>query len=348
VTEVKIPIENIYYLLCYAWNQLDEAGRIKVSASDYTKYIDLFAKALNNACAYIFKRGLDREYLYECDELTRLKGKIDFSKNMKSMIGSSSKLYCEYDDLSNNVLHNQIIKSTISKVLRIRNLDPVIRKDLIEIHKKMMQVSDINLDRSHFKKVGLHRNNLFYRFVLNIAYLIHENIVLDEKTGNYEFIDFIRDDRKMAGLFENFIRNFYKEHLRGTEFEVKPEIIKWNLNESDPFSLEYLPQMKTDISITSEKRKIIIDTKYYRECLQEYYNKETIISSNLYQIFTYVKNAEAQGGSAINCEGILIYPTVRKEIDVTYPMENHKISVKTINLNQSWRNISNDLMEIIN
>jgi len=223
-----------------------------------------------------------------------------------------------------------------------------VSKNIIEIHKKMMQVSDINLDRSHFKKVGLHRNNLFYRFVLNIAYLIHENIVLDEKTGNYEFIDFIRDDRKMAGLFENFIRNFYKEHLRGTEFEVKPEIIKWNLNESDPFSLEYLPQMKTDISITSEKRKIIIDTKYYRECLQEYYNKETIISSNLYQIFTYVKNAEAQGGSAINCEGILIYPTVRKEIDVTYPMENHKISVKTINLNQSWRNISNDLMEIIN
>ena len=110
MTEIKIPIENIYYLLCYAWNQLDEAGRIKVSASDYTKYIDLFAKALNNACAYIFKRGLDREYLYECDELTRLKGKIDFSKNMKSMIGSSSKLYCEYDVLSNNVLQRDRIQ----------------------------------------------------------------------------------------------------------------------------------------------------------------------------------------------------------------------------------------------
>ena len=105
--------------------------------------------------------------------------------------------------------------------------------------------------------------------------------------------------------------------------------------------------MKTDISITSEKRKIIIDTKYYRECLQEYYNKETIISSNLYQIFTYVKNAEAQGGSAINCEGILIYPTVRKELDVTFPMENHKISIKTINLNQGWNDISKDLLKII-
>jgi len=66
-----------------------------------------------------------------------------------------------------------------------------------------------------------------------------------------------------------------------------------------------------------------------------------------YQIFTYVKNAEALGGAAINCEGILIYPTVRKELDVSYPMENHKISVKTINLKQGWKDISSDLMKII-
>jgi 5-methylcytosine-specific restriction enzyme subunit McrC len=348
VTEVRIPIANIYYLLCYAWNQLDEAKRIKVSASDYTKYIDLFAKVLKNGCAYIFKRGLDREYLSESGELTRLKGKIDFCRNMKNLIGFSSTLYCEYDDLSSDIIHNQIIKSTINKVLRIRELDQSIRKDLLEIYKRMLQVSDINLNRNHFKRVRLHRNNLFYRFVLNVAYLIHENIVLDEKTGDYEFIDFVRDDRKMAILFENFVRNFYKEKLKGSDFEVKPEIIKWNVTESDPFSLEYLPIMKTDISITSENRKIVIDTKYYGECLQEHYNKETIISSNLYQLFTYVKNAEAQGGSSKNCEGILIYPTVIKELDLTYSIENHKISIKTINLNQEWRKISEDLLLFIN
>lgn len=348
MTEVRIPIANIYYLLCYAWNQLDEAKRIKVSASDYTKYIDLFAKVLKNGCAYIFKRGLDREYLSESGELTSLKGKIDFCRNMKNLIGFSSTLYCEYDDLSSDIIHNQIIKSTINKVLRIRELDQSIRKDLLEIYKRMLQVSDINLNRSHFKRVRLHRNNLFYRFVLNVAYLIHENIVLDEKTKDYEFIDFVRDDRKMAILFENFVRNFYKENLKGSDFEVKPEIIKWNVTESDPFSLEYLPIMKTDISITSENRKIVIDTKYYRDCLQEHYNKETIISSNLYQLFTYVKNAEAQGGSSRNCEGILIYPTVKKELDLTYSIENHRISIKTINLNQGWRKISEDLLSFIN
>ncbi len=42
---MSIPIENIYYLLCYAWNKLDEKDRVAVSAEDYTKLLDLLAKA---------------------------------------------------------------------------------------------------------------------------------------------------------------------------------------------------------------------------------------------------------------------------------------------------------------
>lgn len=106
--------------------------------------------------------------------------------------------------------------------------------------------------------------------------------------------------------------------------------------------------MKTDISLTSPNRKIIIDTKYYAECLNEYYDKEKIISANLYQMYAYVKNAEVQGGSAINSEGLLLYPTVSKEHSITNIIDNHKITIKTINLNQHWRLIRNDLLEIIN
>lgn len=106
--------------------------------------------------------------------------------------------------------------------------------------------------------------------------------------------------------------------------------------------------IKTDISITSPKRKIIIDTKYYRECLQEHYDKKIIVSSNLYQLLAYLENADAQTGNAHNCEGMLIYPTVKNELDLHYTIEDHKISIKTINLNQDWRKISEDLISFIN
>ena len=46
---MRIPIENIYYLLCYAWNKLEEKDRVNISVGDNTELQDLFAKVLINA-----------------------------------------------------------------------------------------------------------------------------------------------------------------------------------------------------------------------------------------------------------------------------------------------------------
>ena len=43
---MKIPIQNIYYLLCYAWNKLEERDIVDVRGIDSTKILDLFARVL--------------------------------------------------------------------------------------------------------------------------------------------------------------------------------------------------------------------------------------------------------------------------------------------------------------
>jgi 5-methylcytosine-specific restriction enzyme subunit McrC len=347
VSETVIPIQNIYYLLCYAWKQLDEAKKVNDSASDYKQYADLFAKVLVNGCTYIFKRRLDREYGFDRDELCRIRGKNDFNQSIKNISVKSRKLICEYDELSTDTLHNQIIKATAKKLLKVNDLDKNIRYELREIYRKLLQIRDIDLDRSHFKKVKLHRNNLFYRFVLNVSRIIHENIVLDEKTGEYQFVDFIRDEKKMASVFEHFVRNFYRENLRTFGFEVKPEILSWDVDEADEASADYLPTMKTDISITSATRKIIIDTKFYKEAFEAQFTQRKIKSSHLYQLFSYLKNQESDSEITKNCEGMLLYPAVGDNFRYSYKYENHSIKIVSINLNQNWYDIKNDLLEII-
>jgi len=56
---MQIPIENIYYLLCYAWNKLDEKERVNASIDDKIELLDLFAKVLINATKTLLKRGID-------------------------------------------------------------------------------------------------------------------------------------------------------------------------------------------------------------------------------------------------------------------------------------------------
>ncbi len=47
-----IPIQNIYFLLCYAWNQLEERDLVEINAEDTTSLQDLLARVLAGECSF--------------------------------------------------------------------------------------------------------------------------------------------------------------------------------------------------------------------------------------------------------------------------------------------------------
>lgn len=46
--------------------------------------------------------------------------------------------------------------------------------------------------------------------------------------------------------------------------------------------------------------------------------------------------------------GILLYPTIERDYDLDFKYDNHKIQIRTVNLDTNWKNISTRLKEIIN
>ena len=106
--------------------------------------------------------------------------------------------------------------------------------------------------------------------------------------------------------------------------------------------------METDISLENEEQKIIIDAKYYRETMTTNYDKERIKSSKLYQLFSYLLNQQDGSEKTKKATGIFLYPTVEKDYDLDFKYNDHKIQIRTINLDTNWRNISTRLKEIIN
>ena len=110
----------------------------------------------------------------------------------------------------------------------------------------LKEIEIIPLAKRHFGLVQLHSNNAFYDFLLNICELIHENLFISEEDGTGKFRDFVRDEKKMATLFEAFVRNFYKREQ--TTFIVSRENIAWDATPLDEYSSGFLPKMQTDIS----------------------------------------------------------------------------------------------------
>ncbi|HHU26073.1 MAG TPA: restriction endonuclease, partial [Bacteroidales bacterium] len=123
--------------------------------------------------------------------------------------------------------------------------------------------------------------------------------------------------------------------------------IEWQFESDNVEDIEMLPIMRTDITLRSENRKIIIDTKYYKEAFQTRYDKQKINSSNLYQLFSYLNNQVTDSEITRNCEGILLYPSIRDDFMYSYKYKNHKIRVMSINLNQNWQKIETDLSNIV-
>lgn len=341
---MQIPIQNIYYLLCYAWNRLDESEKVDVKAIDSTELIDLFAKVLSNGLSRLLKQGLDRYYIEHEDVVLGIKGKLNLSETIKQNMLPQSKTICVFDEFDYNVLHNQILKTTISKLLRTKNLDTKLKEELRRLYIKLPPISEISIRKAHFKQVRLHRNNHHYDFILNVCQILNENLLIDESNGNFKFMDFTRDEKAMARLFEAFVRNFYKLE---TDFKVNSDRIVWQFSSENMDDLDLLPSMLTDISLRSADKKIIIDTKYYKEAFKSRYEKLKIIPGNLYQLFSYLKNQETGSKLTMNCEGILLYPSVHASFKHIFKYENHRISVMSINLDQDWQQIRADLLKIV-
>src|SRR3954466_13854019 len=114
---MDIPIQNIYFLLCYAWDKLEEENVVDVDPAGITELVDLFARVLISGTNHLLKRGFDRNYVAHQEWTGRLRGRGDISAVAKTGRVTAT-LPCEFDELSYDVLHNQILKATIRRLSR--------------------------------------------------------------------------------------------------------------------------------------------------------------------------------------------------------------------------------------
>jgi 5-methylcytosine-specific restriction enzyme subunit McrC len=245
--------------------------------------------------------------------------------------------------LSYNVLHNRILKATIRRLIHTQGLASESSEGLTHLCRLFSEIQDIELNSRLFGQVQLHRNNQFYDFLLRVCELIHRNLLVSEKSGSSKFMDFIQDRQQMAVLFENFVRTFYRVH---TDYRVKREDIYWRWIAADQVAEGLLPKMQTDISLTSDTRKIIIDCKFTPEATPTHYDARTLRSAHLYQINAYMDNLP-EDKLTDTCEMMLLYPTATTPIAATFTHKGHKICIRTINLDQDWQGIHHDLLALV-
>lgn len=352
-----IPIQNLYYLLLYAWDVPEQKSKVRVDTERCHSLPNLFVHILIGATERLLKQGLTQEYQNKYEEIEGLRGKLCIGETLKNVLLSHGKTICEVDELTHDVLLNQIVYTTLCRVARMENVDASNKDRVQRLLRRFPATKRIRLSEKVFEMVLIHRNNRFYRFVLHLCQLLHQSLLPKEgREGAYEFLDFTQDEFKMNVLFERFLMNFCKQHCRKEYPDIHREYIDFQLT---PFGMMFkqasnaLPTMETDVTLynPSTGRKKIIDAKYYRETLvSKYGGQEKVRREHLSQIISYVMNQEDHNKPhTFNTSGTLVYPTINEDFDFSYRYKNtgHTIHVQTVNFNQDWRKIEERIKEII-
>lgn len=343
----NIHIKNIFYMLCYAWDMFEEKSlkdlENKFGDEKFDNIYNLMAKILTILLPNLIKRGFYKNYIIIEEDLSMLKGKIDFSKSIKTNIINQRKLICRYDTLSADILLNQIIKTTLHKLINYKDIgEENLRSELISLSRYFAHIKNININNNTFKSLKFHRNNIYYKLIINICKFVHKNLISDKSgEGNNIFID-ENEEQTMSKLYEKFVLNFYKFHY--PKLKVKVIKIKWRMD-----NLEFIPDMKTDITIYNKEKCLIIDTKFCKKILKEYKNKKMINPAHLYQIYAYMDNIKFKQNKQI--KGILLYAKGEKEIDINnkYKIYNKdfEIGIRTLDLSKNWEEIETQLKCIV-
>ena len=107
-------------MLCYAWNRVEEVKKLNLKGIKGNNFYDLLSLALCNSVSKIIKRGIYKEYIYTNEETYSLKGKIDFGVSLKKNSIRNGTAYCQFDEFTDDIIHNQIIKLNKNILFDIR------------------------------------------------------------------------------------------------------------------------------------------------------------------------------------------------------------------------------------
>ena len=324
---LNISPSNIIFILAYAFDLKWDYFEKEISEEDLqeSSFFELLVFVLTMWTNKLRRQGLFRSFLEIEDEIKRIRGKILFKPSIKSNGLSSNTLCCQFDELSFDILENQILLSTLEfcekeLVKRKRNVKEKKKQSDLSVlalsaynlvRLLSSQVSYRPLSIQLFNQLFFHRMNIAYKPILRICRFIYDSAVLAQE-GEEKFFDI--PENKMSEIFERFLRNYLTEKLKYKGYRINEKSFESNtwLNRKDQNNVKYMPAIHPDIIIWERgDPKFVIDAKFYEKPLyianlygqNENSEKENNVykthSHNLYQIMAY--------SQFLNCNGLLVY-----------------------------------------
>jgi 5-methylcytosine-specific restriction enzyme subunit McrC len=343
-------------MLLYAWNEAPVGavrGWTRAAVERAPSLDSLLASVLIQMVQQRLRIGLGHDYVEEQGALRGIRGRISFSETIRQRALERGQVICTFQGYHVNSLRNQIVRSTLTRLIKLGGFgpDPAFVKEMHQRLRRLLRDLDgidlveITPELVQRELLAQSGNDHDYRLMLSICALIVQRQMPAGAQGTAIVPRIDHDLLVLYRVYERFVANFYRIHLKGWEVSAQKRL-KWHAREED----DRLPQMVPDLLLQDKmsKRIILLDTKFTAHSLVEnQWGKPVYDSSHLYQMYAYLKSQEHVSEAHRLASGILLYPAVGRAFSETISLPEHVIRIESIDLAAPWEDVERQLLELI-
>lgn len=284
----KIPIPRLLALACYAMDAYRQQDERLFEFEEEDSLPDTLALALGAAARRAFSRGLLHGYRTEEEALHTVRGRIIFAEQMRRRYGIPVPVEVRYDEFTDDVLANRLVKAAVYRLGRMRLRSPRARRGLGWMAGTLENVSLVEFPPRNVPDVTFDRLNEHYRGVVGLARLILRHSAFESGRGQVRATGFLMD---MNVVFQEFVTQALREEL-----EVPRRVFR----EKTVPSLDEEQQMHLRPDLTwwqGASCMFVGDAKYKN------ITGEKVPAADLYQLLAYVTALDLPGGLLVYAHG---------------------------------------------
>ncbi|MGI9250194.1 MAG: McrC family protein [Pseudohongiellaceae bacterium] len=285
--------------------KLHKMGAASLELQKYT-VLDIFIQDLCEQLEKELLQGKIRKYITHEENLPVLRGKLLSGYQLRHNLAHKERLYCQFDELSEDIPVNQVIKLALGILVPLAR-NKFVKNLLVRMLYAFDGVSDIDIKTARNKDIAFNRNEERYASIYGACQQVIQSLYQDVVTGKEQSFSLLFDMNK---LFEKWVASILKPMARKSSLSIREQGPQKNLVRRQ--NIGELFQLQPDISLVENGRVVLIaDAKW--KLLDGKESKLGIAQSDLYQMRAY---ASRYGVTRL----VLFYPA-QAEIEGVYDME---------------------------
>lgn len=267
------------------------------------------------------RKGLTRNYKRQTDDLARLRGKLNVTRQFTKFAATPQILACEFDEFSADNALNRLLACATSLLMRRTNVATT-QCLLAEIDAHFPEVSPVTVQQALQEPIILDRKNQRWSVCEKLARLLLQSLYQTVHGGKREGVALLFDMNK---LFEAYVTRLAQKTLRPMGYTVWTQKPQKALVHDKEGRRAFIT--KPDIYVKGHGEVIIIDTKW--KTLDFSKGNFGISQADAYQMHGYAKVYDAT-------KTILLYPQMNDKSGAfaswTYENSDTQLQVATIDI----------------